>query len=117
MLTVNADVDLRTELQKIQVPALIIRGGQDASAPIELTGRKAAELTGGASCTLPRLPEPELRVTATPNTSAPPGRRGRRHADAGYVLYLYPAAPHGGSRFTGSRRSGFSNKAAGSGAC
>lgn len=51
-LKVNANVDMRAELQKIQVPALIIHGDQDASAPIELTGRKTAELIGGASLTV-----------------------------------------------------------------
>lgn len=48
-LKVNADVDMRAELQKIRVPALIIHGDRDASAPIELTGRKTAELIDGAS--------------------------------------------------------------------
>jgi pimeloyl-ACP methyl ester carboxylesterase len=47
-LKVNADADMRAELQKIRVPALIIHGDQDASAPIDLTGRKTAELIGGA---------------------------------------------------------------------
>ena len=51
-LKVNADVDMRTELQEIQVPALIVHGDQDASAPIDLTGRKTAELIGGASLTV-----------------------------------------------------------------
>ena len=51
-LKVNADVDMRTELQKIHVPTLIIHGDQDASAPIELTGRKTAELIAGASLTV-----------------------------------------------------------------
>ena len=51
-LKVNADVDMRAELQKIQVPALIVHGDQDASAPIELTGRKTAELIGGANLTV-----------------------------------------------------------------
>jgi len=51
-IKVNADVDMRAELQKIQVPALIVHGDQDASAPIELTGRKTAELIGGASLTV-----------------------------------------------------------------
>jgi hypothetical protein len=115
MLTANADVDMRTELQKIQVPALIIRGDQDGSAPTELTGRKTAELTGGASCTLPRLPEPELRVTARQTPALP--QVAAAEDTPMRSMYLHPAAPHGGSRFTGSRRSGFSNKAAGSGAC
>jgi len=43
-LKINADADMRAELQKIQVPTLIIHGDQDASAPIALTGRKTAEL-------------------------------------------------------------------------
>ena len=51
-LKVNADVDMRAELSKIQVPALIMHGDQDASAPIALTGRKTAELIGGASLTV-----------------------------------------------------------------
>jgi non-heme chloroperoxidase len=51
-LTVNADVDMRAELLKIQIPALIIHGDQDASAPIDLTGRQTAELIGGASLTV-----------------------------------------------------------------
>ena len=51
-LKVNADVDVRAELQKIQVPALIIHGDQDASAPIALTGRKTAELIPAASLTV-----------------------------------------------------------------
>ena len=51
-LKVNADVDMRTELQEIQVPALIVHGDQDASAPIDLTGRKTAELIGGATLTV-----------------------------------------------------------------
>jgi pimeloyl-ACP methyl ester carboxylesterase len=43
---------MRAELQKIQLPVLIVHGDQDASAPIELTGRKTAELIGGASLTV-----------------------------------------------------------------
>ena len=48
-LKLNADTDTRTELQKIQLPTLIIHGDQDASAPIGLTGRKTAELIPGAA--------------------------------------------------------------------
>ncbi len=51
-LTLNAGVDMRAELQKIQVPTLIIHGDQDASAPLELTGRKTAELINRASLTV-----------------------------------------------------------------
>jgi hypothetical protein len=66
-LTVNADVDMRAELPKIQVPALIVHGDQDASAPIELTGRKTAELIGGASLTV--YPAPGM--ACTPATTPP----------------------------------------------
>jgi non-heme chloroperoxidase len=37
------------ELQKIQVPTLVLHGDQDASAPIELTGRKTADLLSRAA--------------------------------------------------------------------
>jgi pimeloyl-ACP methyl ester carboxylesterase len=40
---------MRAELPKIQVPLLIVHGDQDASAPIELTGRKTAALIPAAS--------------------------------------------------------------------
>lgn len=51
-LKVNVNTDMRPELQKIQVPALIIHGDQDASAPIDLTGRKTAQLIPGARLTV-----------------------------------------------------------------
>jgi pimeloyl-ACP methyl ester carboxylesterase len=51
-LKLNADSDMRADLQKVQVPTLIIHGDQDASAPIGLTGRKTAELIPGASFTV-----------------------------------------------------------------
>ncbi len=51
-IKLNADADMRADLQKVQVPALIIHGDQDASAPIGLTGRKTAELIPGASFTV-----------------------------------------------------------------
>jgi pimeloyl-ACP methyl ester carboxylesterase len=44
--------DFRPELQRLDVPTLIIHGDADASAPIELTGRPAAAL----------IPQAELRV-------------------------------------------------------
>jgi pimeloyl-ACP methyl ester carboxylesterase len=44
--------DFRPELQRMDVPTLIIHGDADASAPIELTGRPAAAL----------IPQAELRV-------------------------------------------------------
>ncbi|NMO16281.1 alpha/beta hydrolase [Pyxidicoccus fallax] len=40
--------DFRAELARIQVPALVIHGDKDASAPIDLTGRKTAKLIPGA---------------------------------------------------------------------
>jgi pimeloyl-ACP methyl ester carboxylesterase len=48
-LKVNTHADMRGELQKIGVPTLIVHGDQDASAPIDLTGRKSAALIGGAT--------------------------------------------------------------------
>jgi pimeloyl-ACP methyl ester carboxylesterase len=51
-LKVNADADMRAELQKVRIPTLIIHGDQDASAPIGLTGRKTAELIPAASLTV-----------------------------------------------------------------
>jgi non-heme chloroperoxidase len=47
-LKVNVDADMRAELREIRVPTLIVHGDQDASAPIDLTGRKTAELIRGA---------------------------------------------------------------------
>jgi pimeloyl-ACP methyl ester carboxylesterase len=48
-LKVNADVDMRAELQEIECPTLIVQGDHDASAPIGLTGLRTAELIDGAS--------------------------------------------------------------------
>jgi non-heme chloroperoxidase len=39
--------DFRAELPKVAVPALVIQGNKDASAPIDLTGRKTAALIPG----------------------------------------------------------------------
>jgi pimeloyl-ACP methyl ester carboxylesterase len=44
--------DFRPELGKIAVPALVVHGEHDASAPLELTGRVTAEL----------IPDVELKV-------------------------------------------------------
>jgi len=38
------DVDLRGELRDIALPALILHGTNDVSAPLELTGRRCAQL-------------------------------------------------------------------------
>jgi non-heme chloroperoxidase len=48
-LKVNMYADLRGELQKIALPTLIVHGDQDASAPIDLTGRTTAALIAGAT--------------------------------------------------------------------
>jgi non-heme chloroperoxidase len=48
-LKVNTHADMGGELQKIEVPTLIVHGDQDASAPIDLTGRKTAALIKGAT--------------------------------------------------------------------
>ena len=39
-----AETDFRPELPRIGVPTLLIQGDKDASAPIELTGKKVAQL-------------------------------------------------------------------------
>lgn len=39
-----ATADFRHELPSVRVPALILHGDHDASAPIELSGRKTAAL-------------------------------------------------------------------------
>jgi pimeloyl-ACP methyl ester carboxylesterase len=48
-LKANANVDMREELQKIRVPTLMVHGDRDASAPIDLTGRKTAAVIDGSS--------------------------------------------------------------------
>jgi len=45
----NTHVDMRDELRKIQVPTLIVHGEKDASAPIDLTGRRTRALIAGAT--------------------------------------------------------------------
>lgn len=47
-----SQADFRAELPHIVVPTLIIQGDKDASAPLELTGRKTAQL----------IPDAELQV-------------------------------------------------------
>ncbi len=41
------ETDFRADLPKIGIPALIIQGDKDVSAPLERTGRKAAALIPG----------------------------------------------------------------------
>jgi len=48
-LKVNTHADMRGEHQKIEVPTLILHGYRDASAPVDLTGRKTAALIGDAT--------------------------------------------------------------------
>lgn len=43
-----AETDFRAEMKKITVPALIIHGDRDVSAPLELTGRRSAALIPGS---------------------------------------------------------------------
>ena len=42
------ETDFRAELPKIDVPTLVIHGDQDASTPLDLTGRRTAKLIPGA---------------------------------------------------------------------
>ena len=51
-LKLNTNVNMADELRKIGVPTLIVHGDQDASAPLELTGRKTAALIDGAALTV-----------------------------------------------------------------
>lgn len=44
----NATADFRPELAKVTVPALIVHGDHDASAPLDLCGRVSAELLADA---------------------------------------------------------------------
>jgi len=46
------ETDFRAELRKISVPTLIIQGDKDVSAPLELTGRRTAELIPRAHLTV-----------------------------------------------------------------
>jgi non-heme chloroperoxidase len=48
MTRVQMTTDFRGELGRIDTPTLVIHGDRDASAPLELTGRPAAELIPGA---------------------------------------------------------------------
>jgi non-heme chloroperoxidase len=51
-LKLNTNVNMTDELRKVGVPTLIVHGDQDASAPLELTGRKTAALIDGAELTV-----------------------------------------------------------------
>ena len=41
------ETDFRDEMRKIAIPALIVHGDRDRSAPIEVTGIPSAELISG----------------------------------------------------------------------
>ena len=45
---VVAGLDLAAEMPKIDLPVLVVHGSHDASAPLELTGRRSAALIPGA---------------------------------------------------------------------
>lgn len=49
---VNMAADFRTEMSTIRIPALVVHGDNDAFAPLEICGRRSAEL----------IPESELLV-------------------------------------------------------
>ncbi len=46
--TAFVETDFRAELPNIKVPTLIIHGDKDASTPLDLTGRRTAQLVPGA---------------------------------------------------------------------
>jgi non-heme chloroperoxidase len=45
---IQVETDFRPELPKIGVPTLVVHGDADVSAPLELTGRKTAQLIPGS---------------------------------------------------------------------
>jgi non-heme chloroperoxidase len=45
---IQMNTDFRPELAKITIPTLIVHGDRDASVPVEITGRPAADLIPGA---------------------------------------------------------------------
>jgi non-heme chloroperoxidase len=51
-MKLNTDVNITEELPKIAVPTLIVHGDQDASSPLDLTGRKPAALIDRAALTV-----------------------------------------------------------------
>lgn len=42
------ETDFRTDVRRINVPTLVVHGDKDASAPLLMTGKRTAELIGGA---------------------------------------------------------------------
>jgi pimeloyl-ACP methyl ester carboxylesterase len=44
----GTSTDFRAELPRIRLPTLVIHGDQDVSAPLELTGRRTAQLIPGS---------------------------------------------------------------------
>jgi pimeloyl-ACP methyl ester carboxylesterase len=54
-MAMGATTDFRAELPAVDVPTLLVHGDADASAPIEITGRKTAALLPDAQ--LIELPE------------------------------------------------------------
>lgn len=49
LFDIVAGMDLSKELTQVTVPALVVHGTHDESAPVELTGRRAAELLPDAA--------------------------------------------------------------------
>ncbi|MFG1930337.1 alpha/beta fold hydrolase [Mycobacterium sp. NPDC048908] len=48
-MRMGAETDFRDELPAFGVPTLVMHGDADASAPIEITGRRTAELLSDAT--------------------------------------------------------------------
>jgi non-heme chloroperoxidase len=42
------DADFRAEMQRVDVPTLIVQGDRDRSMPVELTGQPSADLIPGS---------------------------------------------------------------------
>jgi non-heme chloroperoxidase len=45
---VVVETDYRADLAKIRLPTLIVQGDMDLSSPLELTGRKTAQMIPGS---------------------------------------------------------------------
>jgi len=80
------ETDLTEDLQRIDVPTMIVRGDDDQIVPIDASGRRAVELVKDVTLKeYPALPtawprSPRPRTNSTP-TCSPSSVRSRSHVD------------------------------------
>lgn len=90
-----ATTDLTTDLQRIDVPTLVVHGDADASAPIDITGRPTAQLLPRARFSLVEGAPHGLYVTAKDTLHAAITEHIRSSGDFAAVRVMpVPAAPH-----------------------